>query len=123
AMSAAGAAALNQWLEREHDSRMRRTKDRPLPAGRLHPTDALLIGCTLSLSGVATLALFSNVLAAGISAITILTYVLVYTPLKRVTTLNTLIGAIPGALPPLIGWVAATGGIDLGGILLFIILW
>ncbi|MFV0415889.1 MAG: heme o synthase [Chthoniobacterales bacterium] len=123
ALSAAGAAALNQWLERNFDTRMLRTQDRPLPAGRMHPTDALLMGCALSVSGVAALALFSDTLAALLSAITIATYVLVYTPLKRVTTLNTLVGAVPGALPPLIGWVAATGKIDLGGVLLFAILW
>ncbi|MFV0338992.1 MAG: heme o synthase [Chthoniobacterales bacterium] len=123
ALSAAGAAALNQWVERDLDAKMLRTKDRPLPAGRMHPTDALLLGCILSFSGILALALFSDVLAAVLSALTIATYVLIYTPLKRVTTLNTLVGAVPGALPPLIGWVAATGKIDLAGVLLFAILW
>jgi protoheme IX farnesyltransferase len=122
ALSAAGAAALNQWWEREFDARMKRTRERPLPAGRMAVSDALLTGAVLSLSGVLCLALFTNALAAGLAATTILVYILVYTPLKRVTTLNTIIGAVPGALPPLIGWTAARGSINAEGVTLFAIL-
>lgn len=122
ALSAAGAAALNQWAEREHDARMKRTRNRPLPAGRIRPGDALIVGLVLSFAGVACLALFANALSAGLAAATILFYLLVYTPLKRVTSLNTVIGAVPGALPPLIGWTAARGSIDAEGLTLFAIL-
>ena len=122
ALSAAGAAALNQWWEREYDARMKRTRERPLPAGRMAVSDALITGAVLSLSGVLCLALFANALAAGLAAATILVYILVYTPLKRVTTLNTIIGAVPGALPPLIGWTAARGSINAEGVTLFAIL-
>jgi len=102
---------------------MKRTKNRPLPAGRMHATDALMTGLLLAVSGIATLAVLANALSAFLAAVTVLTYVLVYTPLKRVTTLNTLIGAVPGALPPLLGWTAATGSIGVPGVLLFAILW
>lgn len=122
ALSAAGAAALNQWWERAYDARMKRTRDRPLPAGRMAPSDALFTGLVLSFSGVLCLALFANPLAAGLAAATIILYVLVYTPLKRVTTLNTIIGAVPGALPPLIGWTAARGSINAEGLTLFALL-
>lgn len=122
ALSAAGAAALNQWWERDLDARMKRTRDRPLPAGRMNASDALLAGAVLSLSGILCLALFANLLAAGLAAATIISYVLVYTPLKRVTSLNTIIGAVPGALPPLIGWTAARGSINAEGLTLFAIL-
>ncbi len=122
ALSAAGAAALNQWWEREHDARMKRTRERPLPAGRLSSSDALLAGLGLSLTGVACLALFANLLSATLASATIIFYILVYTPLKRVTTLNTIIGAVPGALPPLIGWTAARGSINAEGLTLFAIL-
>lgn len=122
ALSAAGAAALNQWWEREFDARMKRTRERPLPAGRMASSDALLTGVGLSLSGVLCLALFANVLAAALAAATIASYIFVYTPLKRVTTLNTIVGAVPGALPPLIGWTAARGSINAEGVTLFAIL-
>jgi protoheme IX farnesyltransferase len=122
ALSAAGAAALNQWWERAHDARMKRTRDRPLPGGRMAAGDALAAGLVLSLSGVLCLALFANPLAAGLAAATIIFYILVYTPLKRVTSLNTIIGAVPGALPPLIGWTAARGTINAEGLTLFAIL-
>ncbi len=122
ALSAAGAAALNQWWERELDARMKRTRERPLPAGRMAASDALLTGVGLSLSGVLCLALFANVLAAALAAATIASYIFVYTPLKRVTTLNTIVGAVPGALPPLIGWTAARGSINAEGVTLFAIL-
>jgi protoheme IX farnesyltransferase len=122
AFSAAGAAALNQWWEREHDARMKRTRSRPLPAGRMASGDALLIGALLSLCGVACLALFVNWLSAALAAATILFYILVYTPLKRITSLNTIVGAVPGALPPLIGWTAARGSINAEGLTLFALL-
>lgn len=122
ALSAAGAAALNQWWEREFDARMKRTRERPLPAGRMAASDALLTGVGLSLSGVLCLALFANVLAAALAAATIASYIFVYTPLKRVTTLNTVVGAVPGALPPLIGWTAARGSVNAEGVTLFAIL-
>jgi heme o synthase len=122
ALSAAGAAALNQWWEREFDARMKRTRERPLPAGRMAASDALLTGVGLSLSGVLCLALFANVLAAALAAATIASYIFVYTPLKRVTTLNTIVGAVPGALPPLIGWTAARGSVNAEGVTLFAIL-
>lgn len=123
ALSAAGAAALNQWLERDLDSMMPRTADRPLPARRMHPSDALLFGLLCSGSGVALLALLVNPLTAVLSFLTITIYALLYTPLKRVSELNTLLGAVPGALPPLLGWTAATGHTGLGGWILFLILW
>jgi protoheme IX farnesyltransferase len=121
-LCAGGAAALNQWWEREHDGRMKRTRQRPLPAGRMASSDALVAGLSLSVSGVFCLALFANPLSAALAAATIVFYILIYTPLKRVTTLNTIIGAVPGALPPLIGWTAARGSIDAEGLTLFAIL-
>jgi len=123
ALSACGASALNQWWEREHDARMKRTQDRPLPTGRMHPADALMFGLFFSVAGVAILALFVNYLTAALAGSTVLIYVLVYTPMKRVSELNTLVGAIPGALPPLLGWTASTGEAGLGGWVLFAILW
>ncbi|MFM8790265.1 MAG: heme o synthase [Chthoniobacterales bacterium] len=122
ALCAGGAAALNQWWEREHDGLMKRTRQRPLPAGRMTSSDALVAGSVFSVSGVLCLALFANLLSASLAAATIIFYILVYTPLKRVTSLNTIIGAVPGALPPLIGWTAARGSIDAEGLTLFAIL-
>ena len=123
ALCAGVAAALNQWWERELDARMKRTQQRPLPATRMHPSDALLFGLLFSVSGLAVLFLFTNIRAAFLALITIAIYLLVYTPMKRISSLNTLVGAIPGALPPLIGWVAAVGHYTLEGGLLFAILW
>ena len=123
ALCACGAAALNQWWERDLDARMKRTQQRPLPARRMHPSDAMLFGLLFSLSGLAVLFMFTNIRAAVLALITITIYLLVYTPMKRVSSLNTLVGAIPGALPPLIGWVAAVGHYSLEGGLLFAILW
>ncbi len=122
-LSACGAAALNQWWERDFDARMARTQNRPLPAGRLHPGDALRLGLLFSLVGIATLYLFVNALSALLAAMTILSYILIYTPMKRRSSLNTLVGAIPGALPPLIGYAASQGHLGLGGWILFFILW
>ena len=123
ALCACGASALNQWWEHDLDALMKRTQHRPLPAKRMHPSDALLFGLLFSLSGLAVLFIFTNIRAAVLALITISIYVLVYTPMKRVSSLNTLVGAIPGALPPLIGWVAAVGHYTLEGGLLFAILW
>ncbi len=119
---ACGAAALNQLLERDHDALMRRTESRALPSGRLTADQVLLIGGFLSAIGLGHLAWLVNPLTAFLGAITLVTYLFVYTPLKRVTTLNTAIGAIPGALPPLMGWTAAQGTLSLQGWSLFAIL-
>jgi protoheme IX farnesyltransferase len=119
---AAGTSALNQWLERRADGRMLRTRMRPLPAGRLGSRPALLFGAGISALGLAHLALAVNGLTAVLAAATLLSYIGVYTPLKKVTPLATLVGAIPGALPPLIGWTAARGVIEPAGLALFAIL-
>ena len=121
-LAAGGAAVLNQWLEREADAKMVRTRERAIPTGRVHPLHALIYGLGLSILGCLTLFIGANALAGILTAITIATYTLLYTPLKQLTTWNTVIGAIPGALPPLIGWAAATGKIDLLGWILFAIL-
>jgi protoheme IX farnesyltransferase len=122
ALVACGAAALNQWWEREHDARMPRTETRPLPAGELAPMTVFVAGGALSIAGLLQLAIFVNLLTSLLGAITLLSYVLVYTPLKRITTLNTAIGAIPGALPPLMGWSAAQDSVSREGWALFAIL-
>ena len=122
ALLAAGASSLNQLLEREHDAKMHRTQDRPMPSGRLTPEAGLIIGGACAGAGLIWLALAVNLLTALLGAITLASYVFVYTPLKRVTTLNTAIGAIPGALPPLMGWTAARGEITAEGWSLFAIL-
>lgn len=119
ALCAGGAAALNQWMERDIDARMKRTRERPLPAGRMSPRDALLFGLLFSLTGIAILGLFTNLRAAFLAFATIAIYIIVYTPMKRMSSLNTIVGAVPGALPPLIGWVAARGSYGLEGGLLF----
>lgn len=106
-LSSAGANALNQWLERVRDARMRRTASRPLPTGRLTAGGALTAGVALSVLGVGLLCVLCGPGAAMVSLSTILIYVLLYTPTKPLTPLSTLIGAVPGALPPLIGWSAA----------------
>lgn len=117
-----GANAMNQVYEREVDALMRRTRNRALPAGRLWVGPAAVFGVVLGLVGVAMLALLVNPVAAGLGLAGFLLYVFVYTPLKRITTLCTLIGAIPGAIPPMIGWAAATGGLDRTAAALFGIL-
>ena len=122
ALVASGAAALNQLIEREHDARMRRTEDRPLPSGRITPNAVLLLGAGLSVVGLAWLLFAVNPLTALLGAVTLASYLFIYTPLKRVTVLNTAIGAVPGALPPLMGWAAATGTVSAHGWALFAIL-
>jgi len=119
ALVAGGAAALNQLWEREHDAKMRRTQDRPLPSGRLQPETVLVIGCLAAVLGVSYLGAAVNWPTALVALSSLICYVFVYTPLKRVTWLNTVIGAVPGALPPLIGWVAARGELTADGLTLF----
>src|SRR6266542_395004 len=121
AAAAAGAAALNQWWERSADALMRRTKMRPIPAGRMRPLQALLLGVVLSIFGIGYLAIVCNLLSATLTAITIGIYILAYTPMKRASTANTAVGAIPGAIPPMIGWAAARGNIGAGAWSLFAI--
>jgi heme o synthase len=117
---AGGASALNQLIERRRDGRMRRTENRPLPAGRLSPSEVLAVGLALGAGGVAYLALaLPHPLAAALAALTFLLYVGVYTPLKPVTVWNTLVGAVPGALPPVIGWAAVRGTLDAEVLALF----
>jgi protoheme IX farnesyltransferase len=122
AMTAASAAVINQLVEREYDALMPRTRDRPLPAGRVWAGEALAMGLSLGVAGLAYLAAMVNPLTALLGAITLLSYVAVYTPLKRVTSLNTVIGAIPGAIPPVMGWTAATDSLGPPAIALFAIL-
>lgn len=122
ALVASGAAALNQLIEREHDAKMARTEDRPLPSGRLQPETVLIGGALAAAIGLAYLAWKVNLLTSILGVITLTSYLFVYTPLKRITSLNTVIGAIPGALPPLMGWTAARDQINVEGWSLFAIL-
>jgi protoheme IX farnesyltransferase len=122
ALVAGGAAALNQLLEREYDARMLRTQDRPLPSGRLQPATVAIFGGVASVAGLVYLALAVNLLTSVLGAVTLVSYLFIYTPLKRVTWLNTAIGAIPGALPPLMGWTAARNELSGEGWALFAIL-
>lgn len=122
ALVAASSSALNQWLEARTDALMPRTAERPLPAGRMHAAEAVAFGLACGAGGVAYLAVLVNPLTAVMSLLTLLLYVAVYTPLKRHTSLCTTIGAIPGALPPVLGWTAATGRLDAGAFALFAIL-
>src|ERR1044071_10339703 len=119
---AGGPAALNQLLERDYDAKMRRTRNRPLPSGRLQPTTVMVFGGVCACAGLLYLALAVNLTTSVIGAVSLLSYLFIYTPLKRVTWLNTAIGAIPGALPPLMGWTAARNEFTGGGWALFAIL-
>ena len=121
ALLCGGASALNQYLERDADARMTRTSRRPLPAGRITPSDALAFGLAISAVGLVVLA-GVNLLTLALGAASLLSYVLAYTPLKRVTSLCTIVGAVPGALPPLMGWAAARGSLGPAGWGLFAIL-
>jgi protoheme IX farnesyltransferase len=121
ALVAGGAAVLNQLYERDTDALMRRTRMRPLPAGRVGPNDARLFGLALSAAGLLLLAARANWLSAGLAFATLLTYLAIYTPMKRRTPLSTIVGAVPGALPALIGWTASHGRLDLSGAALFAI--
>ncbi|HXT12217.1 MAG TPA: heme o synthase [Candidatus Angelobacter sp.] len=122
ALVASGAAALNQLIEREHDAKMRRTKNRPLPSGRLQPTTVMVFGGVTACAGLLELAVAVNLTTSVIGAISLMSYVFIYTPLKRMTWLNTAVGAVPGALPPLMGWTAARGELSHEGWALFAIL-
>jgi protoheme IX farnesyltransferase len=114
-----GASALNQFMERDVDGLMRRTQNRPLPAGRMQPRAALVYGVAVCLAGVLHLALFTNLLASGLAAFTILSYLFVYTPSKRTTWFSTIIGAVPGAMPPVIGWAVVRGNASFEAWVLF----
>lgn len=122
ALVAAGTNAWNQVRERDVDARMARTRRRPLPSGRLTPRAAAWFASAISVGGVAYLAATVNLLTAGLAALTFASYVFIYTPLKRTTSLNTLIGAVPGALPIVGGWTAAGGRLDTAALALFWIL-
>ncbi len=126
ALVASGATVLNQWMERHSDALMRRTENRPLPSGRMTPTEALVFGTGLGVVGLLYLGFACpQPMPAYIAGATFLSYVFVYTPMKRWSTLNTLVGAVPGALPPVIGWTAVTGRLDLeaGVLFLVVFLW
>ena len=119
---AGGTAALNHYVERESDRYMRRTASRPLPSGVLQPSQALAFGVALAIAGAFDLYFAAGPLASGLGVLTCLSYLLAYTPLKKRTVWATFVGAFPGAIPPMIGWVAATGSLDRGAWLLFGIL-
>jgi protoheme IX farnesyltransferase len=119
---ASGTATLNQWMERIWDGRMRRTERRPLPSGRISSRGALFFGLALSLAGGLYLYYLSNALSSLLAISTLLSYLLIYTPLKRHTSLCTLLGAVPGAMPTLIGWAAASGALDRRAMFLFAVL-
>jgi protoheme IX farnesyltransferase len=119
---ASGTATLNQWMERVWDGKMRRTARRPLPAGRLSPAEALVFGMLLSVAGGVYLAALVNRLSAVLAISTLLSYLLIYTPLKRRTPLCTLLGAFPGAMPTLIGWAGASNAVTLQAMFLFSVL-
>ncbi|HVC65812.1 MAG TPA: heme o synthase, partial [Candidatus Dormibacteraeota bacterium] len=121
ALVAAGASCLNMVLERRTDSLMLRTRNRPLPAGRLHPPEALAWGLALTTSGLILLAWRTGALAAAVAFATWASYLFFYTPLKTRTSLSTIVGALPGALPPVIGWAAARGRLEPGAFVLFAI--
>jgi protoheme IX farnesyltransferase len=121
ALLASGAAALNQLLERDYDAKMHRTQDRPLPSGRLQPATVMLFGGACAAAGLVYLALAVNLLTCVIGALTLVGYLFIYTPLKRMTWLNTTIGSVPGALPALMGWTAARGEMSGEGWALFAI--
>jgi protoheme IX farnesyltransferase len=121
ALVAAGSSVLNQVLERNTDALMRRTQNRPLPAGRVGVVEALMFGSVLSVVGVSYLCLVVNALTGLLATVTLGLYVFIYTPLKRRTSFNTLVGAIPGALPPVMGWTAVRGSLDGEALSLFLI--
>ena len=118
-LAGAGSLALNQLLERDQDARMQRTRDRPLPGGRLQAREALGFGVALVAAGLGLLTVAVDPVAGLLTALTVALYLFVYTPLKRVSTVSTLLGAIPGALPPVTGWVAASGQLGAGALSLF----
>lgn len=122
ALAAAGTLALNQYMERDVDVLMQRTRLRPLPDGRLQPVEALVFGLVLTCIGIAYLAVAVNPLSAGVTATITVTYLLLYTPMKRITPFCSIVGAVPGALPPVIGWAAVRDGFGVEPAILFAIL-
>ena len=122
AMVCGGSSVLNHYLEREFDSKMERTKNRPIPSGIIAPAHALNFGIILTLTGIFVLYVNVNILTAFLSLLTSFLYIIVYTPMKRFSWLNTTVGAFPGAIPPLGGWAAATGGLSFEAGILFLIL-
>ncbi len=122
ALVASGASDLNQLMEQEYDAKMRRTQNRPLPSGRMQRRTVLIVGGVSAALGLIFLGLAVNLLTSLIGAVSFASYLFIYTPLKRVTWLNTAIGAVPGALPPLMGWTAARGEMSREGWALFAIL-
>jgi heme o synthase len=120
-LTSAGAAALNEVLERDLDARMRRTKDRPLPAGRMSAATGLFLGVATTCVGSALLALTTNVLTGVLALLTAATYLGLYTPLKKISPISTFVGAFPGAMPPLLGWTAIRGRIEPEAVFLFLI--
>jgi protoheme IX farnesyltransferase len=125
ALAAAGTLTLNQWMERDVDALMERTRHRPLPDGRLHPSEALVFGSVTAAAGIGYLALAVNPLAAAVTAAITVTYLGLYTPMKRVTPFCSIVGAVPGALPPVIGWAAVRNdfGIEAGILFAILFLW
>ncbi len=122
ALAAGGTLALNQFIERDRDALMRRTRSRPLPAGKLRPAQALGFGVAITAAGLLYLALVVNLLSCSVTAAITATYLFLYTPLKHRTTLSTVFGAVPGALPPVTGWAAARNDLGLEAGVLFAIL-
>ena len=122
ALAAGGTLALNQVLEREADAKMRRTQLRPLPDGRVQPVEAFVFGTLVTVAGLVYLAWTVNLASAAVTTAIVVSYLGAYTPLKKTTSLCTLIGAVPGALPPVIGWAAVRGSIDLEAWILFAIM-
>ena len=122
ALAAGGTLALNQYLERDRDALMRRTQDRPIPGGRLAPREALVFGTVVTAVGLGYLAVAGGPLAGAVTLLTAVLYLGAYTPLKRWTPLCTIVGAIPGALPPVTGWAAARGELGVGAVVMFAIL-
>jgi len=122
ALAAGGTLALNQYLERDTDVKMERTRHRPLPDGRVQPREAVWFGTAITIAGLAYLALAVNIESAWVTALITLSYLLCYTPMKRRSSLCMLVGAVPGALPPVIGWVAARGSLQVDAWVLFAIM-
>lgn len=118
----AGACALNMYIERDIDSLMERTKNRPLPQHRISADSAFFFGLALAIGGILYLALAAGMVAGAVGALAVATYVLCYTPLKRLSAYSVIVGAVPGALPPVIGWAAARGTLDMGALIVFIIM-
>jgi heme o synthase len=121
ALISSGGGALNHYLERNRDTLMNRTRNRPIPSGRLHPIEALVLGITLSVTGIIYLAVAGNMLTSILGALTLFLYIGIYTPLKSKSPHSTLVGAIPGAMPPVLGWTAITGTISVEALVLFAI--